>query len=61
MEQVANVAQTTIVQDAWARDQQLHIHGLIYRLTNGRLRDLGLHVTNSDDVEAVCAEVIARL
>ena len=41
-EQVTNVAQTTIVQDAWARGQQLTIHGWIYGLRDGLLRDLGV-------------------
>ncbi len=41
-EQVVNVSQTTIVQDAWARGQQLAVHGWIYRLQDGLLRDLSL-------------------
>jgi carbonic anhydrase len=40
IEQVANVCQTTIVQDAWARGQELHVHGWIYGVHDGRLRDL---------------------
>ena len=40
IEQVANVCQTTIVQDAWARGQELHVHGWIYGLRDGLLRDL---------------------
>jgi carbonic anhydrase len=40
IEQVANVRQTTIVQDAWARGQELHVHGWIYGLHDGLLRDL---------------------
>ncbi len=39
--QVARVAATPIVQDAWARGQDLTIHGLLYGLADGRLRDLG--------------------
>lgn len=38
--QVARVAATPIVQDAWARNQDLTIHGLLYGLADGRLRDL---------------------
>jgi len=41
-EQVANVCQTTIVEDAWARGQPLTVHGLVYRLEDGLLRDLGV-------------------
>jgi carbonic anhydrase len=40
IEQVANVTQTTIVRDAWARNQTLTIHGWIYDLSDGLLRDL---------------------
>ena len=40
--QVANVANTTIVQDAWRRGQELTVHGWIYSLKDGLLRDLGL-------------------
>lgn len=39
-EQVANVCQTTAVQDAWARGQRLAVHGWIYSLSDGLLRDL---------------------
>jgi carbonic anhydrase len=42
IEQVRHVCQTTIVQEAWARDQPLAIHGWIYGLQDGRLRDLGV-------------------
>ena len=41
-EQVTNVAQTTVVQDAWARGQPLTVHGWIYGLRDGLLRDLGV-------------------
>ena len=41
-EQVTNVSQTTVVRDAWARGQSLTIHGVIYGLHDGLLRDLGI-------------------
>ena len=44
LEQAANVCRTTIVQDAWRRGQPLVVHGWIYRLQNGLIRDLGLNV-----------------
>jgi carbonic anhydrase len=44
-EQVSNVARTTIVQDAWARGQELAVHGWIYGLHGGLLRDLGVTVS----------------
>jgi len=40
-EQVRNVARTTVVQDAWARGQVLTVHGWVYGLKDGLLRDLG--------------------
>lgn len=40
IEQVINVSQTTIVRDAWARQQPLEVHGWIYDLRDGLLRDL---------------------
>jgi len=49
-EQVANVCQTTVVEDAWARRQALTVHGLVYGLGDGLLRDLG--VSRSSPVAA---------
>jgi carbonic anhydrase len=46
VEQVANVCQTTIVEDAWARGQALTVHGLVYRLEDGLLRDLGVSTSS---------------
>jgi carbonic anhydrase len=45
IEQVVNVSQTTVVQEAWARGQSLAVHGWIYRLDDGLLHDLGICVT----------------
>jgi carbonic anhydrase len=44
VEQVANVCRTSIVQDAWARGQELAVHGWIYGLHDGLLRDLEVTV-----------------
>lgn len=48
--QVANVCHTTIVQDAWRRGQPLHVHGWIYSLKDGLLRDLGLTLDSAEQV-----------
>lgn len=48
--QVANVCHTTIVQDAWRRGQQLTVHGWIYSLADGLLRDLGVVVESPDQI-----------
>ncbi|HET6401576.1 MAG TPA: carbonate dehydratase [Candidatus Kapabacteria bacterium] len=46
IEQVRKVAHTTIVQDAWQRGQALSIHGWIYSIKNGLLRDLDVSVSS---------------
>ena len=46
VEQVANVCQTTVVEDAWARGDDLTVHGVVYRLEDGLLRDLGVSRSN---------------
>jgi len=51
LEQVGNVCQTTIVRDAWERGQTLTVHGWIYGLQDGLLRDFGLNVSSSADFE----------
>jgi carbonic anhydrase len=48
--QVANVCHTTIVQDAWRRGQTLTVHGWIYSLHDGLIRDLGLQVESPDRI-----------
>jgi carbonic anhydrase len=45
-EQVVNVCQTTIVEDAWARGQELTVHGLVYGLHDGLLRDLDVRAAS---------------
>ncbi len=48
--QVANVGRTTVVQKAWKRGQQLSVHGWIYSLKDGLLRNLGLTVTRPEEL-----------
>jgi carbonic anhydrase len=52
IEQVLHVARTTVVQDAWARGQSLTLHGWIYRLNDGRLRDLGIEADSAARLDA---------
>ncbi|UXI66988.1 carbonate dehydratase [Tahibacter amnicola] len=61
IEQVLNVCQTTIVEDAWARGQQLSVHGWIYGLLDGRITDLGITVAARDEVPDVYARSVQRL
>jgi carbonic anhydrase len=51
IEQVGNVCNTSIVQDAWHRGQALTVHGWIYGLKDGIVRDLGLSVSRPDDYD----------
>ena len=50
IEQVINVCQTTIVQDAWDRGQDVTIHSWVYSLEDGLVRDLGLAVSDLDSL-----------
>ena len=52
IEQVTNVCATTIVQDAWERGQELTIHGWIYGLNDGLLRDLNMTIGATNEVSA---------
>ncbi len=52
IEQVVNVCQTTVVHEAWVRGQALAVHGWIYGLGDGLLRDLGLTVHGPADLPA---------
>ncbi len=53
VDQVINVGNTTIVQDAWARGQPLIVHGWIYDLADGLLRDLDVSLASRDDLTAL--------
>ncbi len=59
IEQVRNVCNTTIVQEAWRRSQGLAVHGWIYGIHNGRLHDLGVTISAADDIEGACARALA--
>jgi len=50
IEQVVNVSRTSIVRNAWSRQQRITIHGWIYSIGNGLLRDLDISITRPEDV-----------
>ena len=50
--QVANVSHTTILQSAWQRGQDITVHGFVYSIEDGILRDLGAHVSRPEDIPA---------
>jgi len=52
-EQVANLAKTTIVQNAWHRGQDLSLHGWVYGISNGLIRDLGVTISSLDGMAEI--------
>lgn len=48
IEQVTNLCQTTILQDAWERGQDVTVHGWVYGLHDGLLRELGMEVNSAE-------------
>jgi carbonic anhydrase len=58
IEQVVNVAQTTVVQDAWARGQMLTVHGWIYVVQNGLIRDLEISVSQAETLQGTYASAV---
>ena len=61
IEQAANVCLTTMVQDAWARGQALSVHGWVYSLLDGRVRELGMDVDSLDGIQPAYEAALARL
>ena len=61
IEQVANVCQTTIVRDAWERGQELAVHGWVYGLKDGLVRDLGTTVMSPADTASAYQAALAAL
>lgn len=61
IEQVVNVCETTIIQDAWARGQDLMVHGWIYGLTDGHIQTLHAGVSGPHDLATIYEQALARL
>jgi len=60
IEQVVNVCETTIVQDAWANNQDLTVHGWAYRLDTGIVKDLGMSCSSLEAMKARYAKTLMR-
>ncbi len=61
IEQVRNVCRTNIVQDAWAKGQELTIHGWVYGLANGHLNDLESVVTCAEEASDTYGTAVKRV
>ena len=59
IEQVVNVAQSTVLQDAWARGQDVTLHGWVYGLADGLLHDLHMTITADSDLDALYREAVS--
>ncbi|RYD66629.1 MAG: carbonate dehydratase [Verrucomicrobiaceae bacterium] len=61
IEQVVNVCQTTIVQEAWERGQELSVHGWVYALHDGLIRNMEISVESAGVLAPVYEKALARL
>ena len=61
IEQVANVCTTTVLRDAWDRGQDLAVHGWVYGLKDGLVRDLGTTVTRAAEATTAYQAALAAL
>ncbi|HEV8314075.1 MAG TPA: carbonate dehydratase [Burkholderiaceae bacterium] len=61
LEQALNACKTTVVQDAWARQQEVVVHGWVYGLHNGLLKDLSVTAARPEDVDEAYASALTAL
>ena len=61
IEQAMNVCQTTVVDDAWSRGQEVGVHGWIYGLHDGRVRDLGFDVASRGELQPAYDAALAGI
>jgi carbonic anhydrase len=61
IEQVVNVCHTTIVQQAWQRGQALAVHGVVYGLGDGILRELAITITHPEETNSQYANALSRV
>lgn len=60
VEQVVNVAQTTVIESAWQRGQAVTVHGWVYGLKDGLIRDLNADVSATEQIEESRTRALAR-
>jgi len=61
LEQVSKVVQSNVVQDAWQRGQPLKVHGLIYSVGDGQLRDLGITIAGEGELHAQFSRALSEV
>jgi carbonic anhydrase len=59
--QVASLSRTTVLRDAWARGQEIAVHGLVYRLSDGILRRVASQVRGPADLEPALSSALERI
>jgi carbonic anhydrase len=59
IEQVVNVAQSTVLQDAWSAGQEVTLHGWVYGVHDGLVQDLHMTVARTDNLEHLYSEAIS--
>lgn len=52
-EQVYDLAKTSIIQNAWASGQEVHLHGWVYAIEDGLIRDQNVTIKSNDGLEGV--------
>jgi carbonic anhydrase len=60
IEQVGNVAMSNVMQDAWSRGQKISVHGWVYGLNDGLVKDLNVTMSHSDEVVNVFRAAFKR-
>ncbi len=61
IEQVLNVSETTVVREAWARGESVTIHGWIYGLRDGIVRDLNISISNADNIQNIFSDAVRNV
>ncbi len=60
-EQVYNLGNSTIMQNAWERGQKVDVHGVIYGIGDGKLVDLGMRCDSRESLEIVYQDAIKNI
>lgn len=60
IEQVLNVGETTILQDAWLREQDIAIHGWIYHLSDGIFQDIKVTINSLEELADLRSKMLAK-